>query len=147
MSIVPVGDQRIGKPSSLDLWDSEDLLSLDLWDPFQGFPLPSIISTHFPSIFPSLETQVNWRETPNAHVFRAVFPSSNREDVLVYIDDDNMLQISTDDGKFMSKFKLPENAKREEATASMVNGVLTLIIPKEGMRSPNVRVIEISGSG
>lgn len=80
-------------------------------------------------------------------MFRAVFPGFNREDVLVYIDDDNMLQISTENGKFMSKFKLPENAKRDQVQAVMVNGVLTVTIPKEGATRPNVRTVAISGSG
>ncbi|KAJ6408009.1 hypothetical protein OIU84_011338 [Salix udensis] len=79
----------------------------------------------------------------------AVFPGFGREDVLVYIDDDNMLQISTEDGNFMSKFKLPENARRDQLNADMVNGVLTVTIPKEEVarHRPNVRVVEIEGSG
>ncbi|KAF2309894.1 hypothetical protein GH714_005523 [Hevea brasiliensis] len=89
----------------------------------------------------------DWQETPRAHVFRAVFRGLNREDVLVFIDDDNTLQVSTENGKFMSKFKLPENARRDQIKAAMVNGVLTVTIPKEGARSPSVRSIEISGSG
>lgn len=156
MSIVPVSDQTGTNSSSLDLWDAEGFFpSLDLWDPFQNFPFPSsILSSSFPSlageIFPSLETHVDWKETPRAHVFRAVFPGFNSDDVLVFIDDDNMLQISTENGKFMSKFKLPDNARRDQIKAGMVNGILTVTIPKEGgagARSPNVRAIEISGSG
>uniref|UniRef100_A0A2P2QXT1 18.5 kDa class I heat shock protein-like n=1 Tax=Rhizophora mucronata TaxID=61149 RepID=A0A2P2QXT1_RHIMU len=162
MSIVPVNTERgvttttTTNSSSGDLWDvPEDFLaSLDLWDPYQNFPFPSMLSTHFPSsIFPySRQTHVNRRETPRAHVFRAVFPGgSSSEDVLVYIDDDNMLQISTEDGSFLSKFKLPENAKRDEIKASMVNGVLTVTVPKvgagAGARQRNVRVVDITGSG
>ncbi|KAI5584176.1 hypothetical protein BDE02_06G063600 [Populus trichocarpa] len=150
MSIVPIGNQdgTITNPFSLNSWDPEDFFtSLDLWDPFQNFPLPSVLSTPFPSF--SRQTQVNWRETSRAHVFRAVFPDFGREDVLVYIDDDNMLQVSTQDGKFMSKFKLPDNARRDQVKADMVNGVLTVTIPKEEVASyrPNVRVVEIEGSG
>ncbi|KAJ9141298.1 hypothetical protein P3X46_031846 [Hevea brasiliensis] len=157
MSIVPISDQAgaISNRYSSDLWDPEGFFSsLNLWDPFLNFPFPfqsSIVSTHFPSlageIFPSLETHVDWQETPRAHVFRAVFRGLNREDVLVFIDDDNTLQVSTENGKFMSKFKLPENARRDQIKAAMVNGVLTVTIPKEGARSPSVRSIEISGSG
>ncbi|KAJ4827327.1 hypothetical protein Tsubulata_003278 [Turnera subulata] len=158
MSIVPVNNQSgtVANPESPDTWDPLDYLSssLDLWDPFQDFTFPSILSSrHFPSfprdIFPSLETQVNWSETSRAHVFRAVFPGFDSDDVLVYIDDDNALQISTESGKFMSRFKLPENARRDQVKASMVNGVLTVTVPKDGggTQRPNVRVIDISGSG
>ncbi|EEF50673.1 18.1 kDa class I heat shock protein [Ricinus communis] len=145
--IVPVSNnQRGSSNSSLDLWDPELY-----WDDlFQNFPIfPSMISTTYDHNFPSfgggIETHVNWKETRRAHVFRAVFNSE--EDVLVHIDDENMLEISTENGKFMSKFKLPENAKRDEVKACMLNGVLTVTIPKEGIRNPNVRSIEISGSG
>ncbi|KAJ6958553.1 18.5 kDa class I heat shock protein-like [Populus alba x Populus x berolinensis] len=149
MSIVPIGNQggEITNPASLDTWDPEDFFtSLDLWDPFQNFPFPSLFSTHFPA-FPR-QTQVNWKETSRAHVFRAVFPGFGREDVLVYIDDDDMLQISTEDGKFMSKFKLPDNARRDQIKADMVNGVLAVTIPKQEVASyrPDVRVVEIEGS-
>lgn len=68
--------------------------------------------------------------------------------MLVYIDDDDMLQISTEDGKFMSKFKLPDNARRDQIKADMVNGVLAVTIPKQEVASyrPDVRVVEIEGS-
>ncbi|KDP46950.1 hypothetical protein JCGZ_07967 [Jatropha curcas] len=147
MSIVPVSDQRgtIANRTSPDFWDLEGFSPL--LDPFQNFPFPSLLSAHFPSVFSSLETQVDWRETPRAHVFRGVFGGSNNEDVLVYIDDNNILQISTESGKFMSKFKLPDNAQRDKVSASMVNGVLIVTVPKEGGdRISNVRAIEISGS-
>ncbi|KAF9662947.1 hypothetical protein SADUNF_Sadunf18G0107200 [Salix dunnii] len=149
MSIVPIGNQDgiITNPTSLDTWDPEDFFSsLDLWDPFQNLPFPPLLSTHFPAF--SRQTQVNWRETSRAHVFRAVFPGSGREDVLVYIDDDNLLHISTEDGKFMSKLKLPDNARRDQIKADMVNGVLAVTIPKQEVASyrPAVRVVEIEGS-
>ena len=82
-------------------------------------------------------------------MFRAVFPGFGREDVLAYIDDNNMFQIRTEDGKFMSRFKLPDIATRDQLKADMVNGVLTVTIPKEEVAShrPNVRVVEIEGSG
>ncbi|XP_050237331.1 18.5 kDa class I heat shock protein-like [Mercurialis annua] len=148
MSIIPVNNnQRGSRNSSSELWDYPhefDLL-------FQNFPLPSTLIPpfhHFPS-FGSLETHVDWRETQRGHVFRAVF--NGDEDVLVHIDDENMLQISTESGKFMSRFKLPDNAKRDGVEACMVNGVLTVTVPKEGggavSGNPNVRSIEISGSG
>ncbi|KAJ6747237.1 18.5 KDA CLASS IV HEAT SHOCK PROTEIN [Salix koriyanagi] len=128
MSIVPIGNQdgTIANPFSLNSWDPEDFFtSINRWDPFQNLPFPSLLPTPFPSF------------------------SRQNPDVLVYIDDDNMLQISTEDGKFMSRFKLPENARRDQLKADMVNGVLTVTIPKEEVarHRPNVRVVEIEGSG
>ncbi|KAF5749369.1 17.5 kDa heat shock family protein [Tripterygium wilfordii] len=142
MSIVPINsDQR-------DLTIFSPFSSLDLWDPFPDFPFSSLLSDHFPElsrgIFSSTQTQVGWKETPRSHVFRAYLPG---EDALVYIDDDRMLQISTESGKFSGKFKLPVNAKTDQVEARMVNGVLIVTVAKEGAASerPNVRAIEISG--
>lgn len=151
MSIVPIGDHHgtISTPFSLDIWDPFENfpggspISLDLWDPFTDFPF------HFPSFsrefFPSLGSQINWKETPTAHVFKAFLPGLTRDEVIVYIDEDNMLQISSDDGKFMSRFKLPENALVDQVKASMNHGVLTVTVCKRDSTNRNIRVVEITG--
>ena len=48
-------------------------------------------------------------------------------------------------GKFVRRFRLPENAKVNEVKASMENGVLTVTVPKEEVKKPDVKAIEISG--
>ncbi|MBO8589712.1 Hsp20 family protein [Staphylococcus aureus] len=40
---------------------------------------------------------------------------------------------------------MPENTKVDEVKASMENGVLTVIVPKEQVTKPNVKAIDISG--
>ena len=45
----------------------------------------------------------------------------------------------------MRRFRLPENVKMEEVKASMENGVLTVTVPKEEVKKPAVKAIEISG--
>ncbi|CAK8577676.1 unnamed protein product [Lathyrus sativus] len=134
-----------------------DPFSLDVWD----FPL----SASFPqenSAFVS--TRVDWKETPEAHVFKADLPGLKKEEVKVEIEDDRVLQISGErnvekedkndqwhrversSGKFMRRFRLPENAKIEEVKASIENGILTVTIPKEEqVKKPDVKSIEISG--
>lgn len=154
MSIVPVSDQQgiiSTTPFSSDIWDpfqnmlEEFPLSLDLWEWDQFI-------NNFPSlsreIFPTNQTQINWKETPRAHVFKAYFPGLNGDQVIVFIDNDRMLQISTEDGKFMSRFKLPDNAITDQVKASMNHGLLTVTVSKEMLQPqrPNVRVVEISGS-
>ncbi|XP_062210707.1 18.1 kDa class I heat shock protein [Phragmites australis] len=148
-----------------------DPFSLDLWDPFEGFPFGSgSRSSLFPS-FPrtSSETaafasaRIDWKETPEAHVFKADVPGLKKEEVKVEVEDGNILQISgernkeqeekTDtwhrversSGKFLRRFRLPENAKSEQVRASMENGVLTVTVPKQEVKEPEVKSIQISG--
>jgi HSP20 family protein len=149
-----------------------DPFSLDLWDPFEGFPFGSGSSSG--SLFPSFprtssETaafagaRMDWKETTEAHVFKADVPGLKKEEVKVEVEDGNILQISgernkeeeekTDtwhrversSGKFMRRFRLPENAKTEQIRATMENGVLTVTVPKEEVKKPEVKSIQISG--
>ena len=48
-------------------------------------------------------------------------------------------------GRFSRRFRLPENAKVEEVKADMENGELTVTVPKEEVKRPDVRPIQISG--
>ncbi|KAJ1375677.1 HSP20-like chaperone [Sesbania bispinosa] len=141
-----------------------DPFSLDVWDPFKDFPFPTSLSDSFPrenSAFVS--TRVDWKETPEAHVFKADLPGLKKEEVKVEIEDDRVLQISGErnvekedkndtwhrversSGKFMRRFRLPENVKMDQVKASMENGVLTVTLPKEEVKKPHVKAIEISG--
>ncbi|EXB56974.1 hypothetical protein L484_000756 [Morus notabilis] len=139
-----------------------DPFYLDVWDPFKDF------AAHFPSqlsrensVFAS--ARIDWKETPEAHVFKADLPGLKKEEVKIEIEDDRVLQISGErnaekeekndtwhrversSGKFLRRFRLPENAKMEEVRASMENGVLTVTVPKVEVKKPDVKSIEISG--
>ncbi|ESQ50521.1 hypothetical protein EUTSA_v10022886mg [Eutrema salsugineum] len=159
MSIIPINDRR--RFSSGDrIWEPLELMSS-----FFDFPSPSLLlSRHFPSlsreIFPSsasstVETQLNWTETPTAHVFKAYLPGTTQDEAIVFVDDEGFLQICTGDNKFMSRFKLPENAMTDQVTAWMEDGFLVVFVAKDGTSSPsrppeieenrNVRVVEITG--
>ena len=48
-------------------------------------------------------------------------------------------------GKFLRRFRLPENAKVDEAKAGMENGVLTVTVPKVEIKKPQIKSIDISG--
>ncbi|RZS11881.1 hypothetical protein BHM03_00043252 [Ensete ventricosum] len=147
-----------------------DPFSLDVWDPFQGFPFeafrslaearPGFVSET--SAFAN--TRIDWKETPEAHVFRADLPGVKREEVKVEVEEGRVLQISGErskekeeksdkwhsversSGKFLRRFRLPENAKVDQVKASMENGVLTVTVPKEeAKKKQEMKSIEISG--
>ncbi|EYU35282.1 hypothetical protein ABFS82_06G130100 [Erythranthe guttata] len=143
-----------------------DPFSLDVWDPFEGFPFSSAV-TNLPSS--ARETtavanaRIDWKETPEAHLFKVDVPGLKKEEVKVEVEDGSILQISGErskekeekndkwhrversSGKFIRRFRLPENAKLEEVKAAMENGVLTVTVPKEEVKKPEVKAIDISG--
>ncbi|XP_022950131.1 18.1 kDa class I heat shock protein-like [Cucurbita pepo subsp. pepo] len=108
-------------------------------------------------------TQVDWKETPEAHIFKADLPGLKKEEVKVEVEDGGVLQISGErgvekeeknekwhrvergKGKFLRRFRLPQNAKVEEVKAAMENGVLTVTVPKVPEKKPAVKSVEISG--
>ncbi|KAK7252134.1 hypothetical protein RIF29_35876 [Crotalaria pallida] len=139
--------------------------SLDVWNPFNDIPFSnSSLSAAFPSGSSAfVNTRVDWKETPEAHVLKADIPGLKKEEVKVEIEDDRVLQISGErnvekedkndkwhrversSGKFLRRFRLPENAKLDQVKASMENGVLTITVPKEEVKKPDVKTIDISG--
>ncbi|KAK4393804.1 class I heat shock protein [Sesamum angolense] len=150
MSLIP---SVFGRRSSIF-----DPSSLDLWDPFRDWPVSSSDETS-----QLAATRVDWKETPEAHVFKADVPGLKKEEVKVEVEEGNVLQISGErtrekeekndtwhrlersSGKFLRRFRLPENAKMDQIKASMENGVLTVTVPKEEVKKPEVQAIEISG--
>ncbi|KAL3828150.1 hypothetical protein ACJIZ3_016952 [Penstemon smallii] len=147
MSIIP---SVFGRRSNI-----LDPLSLDLWDPFHDWP--SNETSQFAA------AKIDWKETPEAHVFKADVPGLKKEEVKVEVEEGNVLQISGErsrdkeekndtwhrversSGKFLRRFRLPENAKLDQIKASMENGVLTVSVPKEEVKKPDVKPIQISG--
>ncbi|XVF83833.1 hypothetical protein PTKIN_Ptkin16aG0525100 [Pterospermum kingtungense] len=137
-----------------------DPFSLDIWDPFEGFGNgPS--SSHETSAIAN--ARIDWRETPEAHIFKVDVPGLKKEEVKVEVEEGKVMQISgerskeqedkTDtwhrverrSGKFLRRFRLPENAKMDQIKATMENGLLSVVVPKEEERKPEVKAIEISG--
>ncbi|KAK4436578.1 class I heat shock protein [Sesamum alatum] len=150
MSLIP---SVFGRRSSV-----LDPFSLDLWDPFRDWPVSSSDETS-----QLAATRIDWKETPEAHVFKADVPGLKKEEVKVEVEEGNVLQISGErtrekeekndtwhrversSGKFLRRFRLPENAKMDQIKASMENGVLTVTVPKEEVKKPEVKAIQISG--
>ncbi|XP_004307593.1 PREDICTED: 17.8 kDa class I heat shock protein-like [Fragaria vesca subsp. vesca] len=139
-----------------------DPFSLDIWDPFQDFPLTTSRSAPRSETAAVANTRIDWKETPEAHVFKADLPGLKKEEVKVEVEEGKVLQISGErkvekedksdkwhrversSGKFLRRFRLPENAKVGEVKAAMKNGVLTVTVPKQEVKKPDVKAIQIS---
>ncbi|KAK9057611.1 hypothetical protein SSX86_022447 [Deinandra increscens subsp. villosa] len=136
-----------------------DPFSLDLWDPFDGnFLTPTLSDSPR-----EMSARIDWKETPEAHVFKADLPGLRKEEVKVEMEEGRVLQISGErslekeekedkwhcversSGKFARRFRLPENVKGDEVKASMENGVLSVVVPKVEVKKPVVKAIDISG--
>ncbi|KAK9057584.1 hypothetical protein SSX86_022420 [Deinandra increscens subsp. villosa] len=155
MSIVP---SLFGGRRSSSIFDPFSS-TLDMWDPFRDFPISSDVSMETSAL---VNARVDWKETPEAHVFKADLPGIKKEEVKVEVEDGRVLQITGErnvekedkndtwhrversSGKFTRRFRLPENAKMEEVKAAMENGVLTITVPKEEIKKPDVKSIQIS---
>ncbi|XP_042486103.1 17.8 kDa class I heat shock protein-like [Macadamia integrifolia] len=144
-----------------------DPFSMDIWDQFNDFPFSTSLSiprTQFSNETAAfVNARIDWKETPQAHIFKADLPGLNKEEVKVEVEEGGVLQISGErskeqeeksdqwhrversSGKFLRRFRLPENAKIDEVKAAMENGVLTVTVPKEEVKKPEVKAIEISG--
>ena len=143
-----------------------DPFSLDIFDPFEGFPFSGTVanvpsSARETSAFAN--ARIDWKETPDSHIFKMDVPGIKKEEVKVEVEEGRVLQISGErsreqeekndtwhrmersSGKFMRRFRLPENAKMEEIKAAMENGVLTVTVPKEEEKKSEVKAIDISG--
>lgn len=135
-------------------------LGSNIFDPFfQDFPF-----SNAPSETAAIaNARVDWKETTEVHVFKADLPGLKKEEVKVEVEDGRVLQISGErsreqeekndkwhrversTGKFLRRFRLPDNAKVDQVKASMENGVLTVTVPKEEVKKPEVKAIDISG--
>ncbi|XP_057523678.1 17.4 kDa class I heat shock protein-like [Amaranthus tricolor] len=152
MSLIPsfFGGNRSGSSSIFDPF------SLDIWDPTTSVTSSSADMVGFTN------TRIDWRETPEAHVFKADLPGLKKEEVKVEVEDGKVLQISGErsrenreenekwhrversSGKFLRRFRLPENAKMDEIKANMEHGVLTVTVPKVQQRQSDIKSINIT---
>ncbi|KAF8116057.1 hypothetical protein N665_0023s0035 [Sinapis alba] len=109
-----------------------------------------------------VNARVDWRETPEKHVFKSDLPGLKKEEVKVEIEDDSVLKISGErhvekedkndtwhhversNGHFMRSFRLPKNVKMDEVKAAMENGVLTVTVPKVETKKADVKSVQVS---
>ncbi|GFP86326.1 18.2 kDa class i heat shock protein [Phtheirospermum japonicum] len=127
-----------------------DPFSLDIWDPFEGFPISNLPSSARETTAVA-NARIDWKETPEAHVFKVDVPGLKKEEITgerskeQEENSDTWHRVERSSGKFLRRFRLPENAKLAEVKAAMENGVLTVTVPKEEVKKPEVKAVDISG--
>ncbi|MCD7463404.1 hypothetical protein HAX54_050503 [Datura stramonium] len=118
------------------------------------------------SLIDSTSPRIDWKESQEAHVIKVDLPGLKKQEVKVELEEGRILKISGEirgadkeetqendkwrrverpRGKFCRTFCLPENVKLDEVKACMENGVLTVTIPKQEMKKPQLKTIEITG--
>ncbi|KAJ4836555.1 hypothetical protein Tsubulata_013434 [Turnera subulata] len=140
-----------------------DPFSLEVWDPFEGFGSLANTPSMSSDVQAITNARVDWKETPEAHIISVDLPGLKKEEVKVEVQDGRILQISGErvkeqedkndkwhrvervTGKFQRRFRLPENARVDQTKATMEHGVLSVVVPKEEEKKPEVKAIEISG--
>lgn len=111
---------------------------------------------------PIINTQIEWKETHEAHIYKAHLPGLKRSDVRVEVDEDRVLciiceksvekeeqrggwhRVEVASGHFVQRLTLPENSKVDHVKAYMDNGVLTIHVPKHRVGNTRVRNVQIS---
>lgn len=142
-----------------------DPFSVEAWDPLDGccnsvanWPATARETSAF------VNARIDWKETPDTHVFKADLPGVKKEEVKLRLKMGESSR-SADRGARKKRRRkrsgtgwrgareasfaglcLPENAKMDEVKASMENGGLTVTIPKlHKEKNPETKSIEISG--
>uniref|UniRef100_A0A0D9UWH1 SHSP domain-containing protein n=1 Tax=Leersia perrieri TaxID=77586 RepID=A0A0D9UWH1_9ORYZ len=139
-----------------------DPLSVDFWADADPFGTVRALAGRCPVL---TNVRVDWKETPTAHVFKADLPGVRKENAKVEVEDGGVLVISGErardedgkkderwhhversSGRFERRFRLPRGAVRvDQVSTSMDDGVLTVIVPKEEAKKPQVKPVHISG--
>uniref|UniRef100_A0A0D6R5E6 SHSP domain-containing protein n=1 Tax=Araucaria cunninghamii TaxID=56994 RepID=A0A0D6R5E6_ARACU len=106
--------------------------------------------------------QVDWLETPNAHIFKVNVSGMNKDDIKVQVEDGGILHIEGEGvkeenktegvwhclergrGGFSRQFSLPENVKMDHVKAQVENGLLTVVVPKDSNPKSRLRKIHVS---
>lgn len=139
-----------------------------IWDAFDyGSALDSPAFSFSRDTQAIANTKLDWKETPEAHVFTADLPGLKKEELKIELVDNGSLRISgerqkedvqeTDQwhrverssGRFMRQFRLPDNVNADGISAKLENGVLTVNAPKikpAVVSNGDVKPIEISAS-
>ncbi|GFY82265.1 HSP20-like chaperones superfamily protein [Actinidia rufa] len=136
-----------------------DPFSFQVWDRFNNYHVETAVPNETLGF---VEPKSDWKETQDAHVLRLDLPGMKKEEVKVEVVDDRVLKISGErnvereekrekwhlvernTGQFVRVFGLPETARVDKVKAAMKDGLLTVTVPKGGVKKARVRNVPIS---
>ncbi|RWW29317.1 hypothetical protein GW17_00006169 [Ensete ventricosum] len=139
--------------------NAQEPLSGGIWEPLGGFSF----ATTAVAVSPHDTAYMDWKETPDAHVFIADLPGVRKEEVNVEVEEEKVLKISgrrvkeseekgdkwhrveRNTHKFFRTVRLPHDANTDAMKAKLENGVLTVTVPKEQDRKTPIRFLQIEG--
>eukprot|EP00850_Spirogloea_muscicola_P005734 SM000026S08983 [mRNA] locus=s26:846960:847695:- [translate_table: standard] len=132
-----------------------------IFDPFEG--LSSVLDT--PPAYTAdqraiANTDVDWIETNNAHVFRVDLPGVQKSDVDVRVEDhtlaisaerkreereegDQYHRVERVRARFLRRFRLPDNVDTDNIQAQLENGVLTVTVPKKQQQTSDIKRVDV----
>ncbi|CAL4890266.1 unnamed protein product [Urochloa decumbens] len=140
------------EPVSIDIMEPSFVDAISL----TAFAMPAL------GLPPFATASMDWKETPAAHVFMADLPGVRRDEVKVEVEEEKVLKISgqrqraaEDKGdrwhrversseRFVRTVRLPPNANTENVQATLVDGVLTVTVPKDNERKAYGRLVPIT---
>ncbi|XP_055812540.1 18.1 kDa class I heat shock protein-like [Solanum dulcamara] len=150
---------QVHDPYSQHAHQVHDPFAHEVWDSFHEFYLENPLALIAPA--PATMAQIEYKETPEAHIFRCNLHGYKKEDVKVQVEDDKVLKITGEtrmkkgdkwnhyersSGKFFTSFSLPLNSRANYVKSSMENGVLTITVPKKEIsrNHHHLRTIQIN---
>ncbi|KAL6847512.1 hypothetical protein ACP4OV_022538 [Aristida adscensionis] len=137
-----------------------DPMAVDFWAEADPLGVVRPLAERCPVL---TNVRVDRKETPQAHVLRADLPGVRKEDAKVEVEDGGVLAIGGErrreeagegeawllversSSRFRRRFRLPRGARLDQVSAAMEDGVLTVTVPKEEAKKPQVRAVEIAG--
>ncbi|KAF3334068.1 class I heat shock protein-like protein [Carex littledalei] len=160
MSIIP---SVFGRKHAKNMNNNTDeTMNVDIWDPFEAISFAAAAAS-LPITTPAFATaNLDWKETPNAHVFITDLPGVKNNEVKIEVEEEKVLKISgqrskeaeekgdkwhrieRSNEKFLRTVRLPSNANVDGMKAVMENGVLKVTVPKEQESKTRGRLIPIT---
>ncbi|GKV10088.1 hypothetical protein SLEP1_g21502 [Rubroshorea leprosula] len=132
-----------------------------VWDPFSGMECVGPANILYHPTMPAgmrFDPRIEWKDTPEAHVFKINLPGFRKNDLQVKVEG-NMLciigekhvekqentymgyRMERSSGMFSKSFELPLDVRADKIKTCFENEVLTVTAPKDAKRSE--RFIEI----